>query len=800
MSRNYLKLALRVIRRQKGYSLINTIGLAIGMACCLLIMLWVQNELSYDRFHDKGDRIFRVFQELTLNDRVRTAPETGAMMGPAAIQSIPEAEAAARILPMADTTVKYGEKEFRENHILFTDSEIFSVFSFPLVSGHSATALTAPYTVVLSEKTARKYFGAENPLGKVLQFGGGHAYSVTGVMKDVPRNSHLTFDILCSFASYAKENEYNASYWGNMETYTYFLLAPGADSRSFLAKLNRLSDENIGNKLKKINGGLKVFLQPLRDIHLHSGFESDMAEINDIKTVILFSGIALFILLIACINFINLATARFANRALEVGLRKTMGASRSSLVLHFFVETFVVAMLAAVLAILLTALALPVLNSIAGQEFPYSALSQPLFLLSVFLFTAMVGVLAGSYPAFFLSSFAPVQTMKGKLKAGAASATFRRILVVGQFTVSIALIIGTLTVFKQLRFIQNKNLGFTKEQVMVLPLPDRMAVTRETVREEFAAVNGITNAAISSDVPGVDINMNNYIPQGKTESEGVLMQTMAVDDHFLTTLGMTIVKGRNFSGDMKTDANEALLINETAADRLGWQDPIGKIVTRPAFSNGKHVSIKRKIVGVVKDFHTLSLHQKIEPLVMDNSSWGLRFLSLRFEGQRLPELITAVKAKWRQFFPAIGFDPFFLDEAFARRYQAEERLNKIFSSFAILAIFISCLGLFGLAAYMTERRTKEVGIRKVLGAPVSGIVLLLSREFSIWVLAANLVSWPLAYHFLTRWLEGFAYHARIGIGIFLVSGFSVLLIALLTVSFQAIRAARANPVDSLRYE
>jgi len=721
-------------------------------------------------------------------------------MGPAAIQSIPGAEAAARILPMGDTTVKYGEKEFRENQILFTDSKIFSVFSFPLISGDSATVLTAPYTVVLSEKTARKYFGAENPLGKVLHFGGGHAYSVTGVIKDVPRNSHLTFDILCSFASYVEENKFNASYWGNMETFTYFLLAPGADSRSFLAKLNRLSDENIGNKLKKINGGLKVFLQPLRDIHLHSGFESDIAEINDIMTVILFSGVALFILLIACINFINLATARFANRALEVGLRKTMGASRGSLVLHFFVETFVVAMLAAFLAILLTALALPVLNSISSQEFTYSVLRKPLFLLSVLLFTTLVGVFAGSYPAFFLSSFAPVQTMKGKLKAGAASAIFRRILVVGQFTISIVLIIGTLTIFKQLRFIQNKNLGFNKEQVMVLPLPDRMAATRETVREEFAAVDGITNVAISSDVPGVDINMNNYIPQGKTEREAVLMQTMAVDDHFLTTLGMTIVKGRNFSGDMKTDPNEAILINETAADRFGWQDPLGKIVTRPAFSNGKDVSIKRKIVGVVKDFHTLSLHQKIEPLVMDNSSWGLRFLSLRFEGHSLPELMTAVKAKWQQFFPEIGFDPFFLDEAFARKYQAEERLNKIFTSFAILAIFISCLGLFGLAAYMTERRTKEVGIRKVLGAPVSGIVVLLSREFSMWVLVANLIAWPLAYLFLSRWLKGFAYRTDLDAALFIASGLLALAIAWMTVGYQAIRAARANPVDSLRYE
>ncbi|HNR37649.1 MAG TPA: ABC transporter permease [Acidobacteriota bacterium] len=794
-----MKTVWRHLGRYKGYSLVNIIGLAVGLACCLLIMIWVQHEFSFDRFHARGDRIFRVFNELTLNAQVQTIPVTSGMLGPTAVQSIPEAEAAVRFIPMGNKTVKYGEKEFREDRILYADPDIFSVFSFLLIAGQPDSALAAPDTAVITEKTARKYFGAESPLGKVVKIGG-HPYSITGVMADVPRDSHLRFDVLCSFKNYAAENRVDVEYWGSINIFTYLLLAPEADSDSLLVKLNRLSEEKIGKSLKKINGGLKVFLQPLCDIHLDSQFEQDIAETSDRSNVILFAVAAFFILLIACINFINLTTARFADRALDVGLRKTLGASRGSLIMQFFAESFVVALLAALLAVLLASLALPLLNAISGQDFSQAVLGEPLFLAGVTLLTALVGVLAGSYPALFLSSFAPVQTLRGRLKTGAASATFRKTMVVGQFAVSIALIIGTITVFKQLDFLRNKHLGFNKEQVMVLPLPYSQSVSPATARDEFATVRGISGAALSSDLPGRDFNMRNFVPEGRTPKEAVLMQTMNADDRFVTTLGLLMAKGRNFSPEMKTDPDEAVLINETAMARLGWQDPQGKTISLAAISDGKTVYVEKRIVGVLKDFHTLSLHQKIEPLAIDNSMQGPQLLSLRFEGQRLPDIMAALKDKWRRLFPDMAFDSFFLDESFARMYQAEERLNKIFTSFAVLAIFISCMGLFGLAAYMTEKRTKEVGIRKTLGASVSGIVFLLSREFGQWVLLANLVSWPLAYVFLSRWLEGFAYRTDIGIAVFILSGFLALLVAWLTVCYQAVRAARANPVDSLRYE
>jgi putative ABC transport system permease protein len=801
MFKNYLKIAWRNIIRHKGYSFINIFGLAIGIACCILIMVWVQNELSFDRFNIKADRIYRLYNELTLNSQTRTAPVTSAPVAPALRQSFPEVESAVRISSFGNTTVKYGEREFREDAVYLADNSIFDIFSLPMIHGDPKSALVTAYSAVITEKTARRYFGVENPLGKLLKFGDGHNYAITGVIKNVPANSHLNFDILCSFSSWISENKQEAEMWGRISFVTYVLMVPGTDVKQFTAKMERLVDEKIGNDLKKVGGSLKLYLQPLTGIHLHSNFEMDFSNIGDIKTVYLFSGIALFILLIACINFINLATARFANRALEVGLKKTLGASRSSLVRQFLGETFFVTFLAVVLACLFAALALPLLSSVSGQEFSAAIFLQPLYLLSFILFAVLVGVVAGSYPAFFLSSFDPVQTLKGKLKAGAASSLFRRILVVGQFTISIVLIIGTLIIFEQLRFIRNKNLGFNKEQVLVLTIPQNKNISPAAVREEIASIPGVAHAGLAAEVPGMGFRMTNFIPEGRTEKEALLMQSMEIDDQFLPALEIKIVRGRNFLPDMKTDPAEAWLINETAAAQLGWKDPIGKSISRSIrAANGQRNTISKRIVGVVKDFHTLSLHQKIEPLVIANTPENFAFLSLRISAKNIQEIISRLKLKWQRLFPNTAFNSFFLDESFGQMYQTEERFNKIFTSFAILAILISCLGLFGLAAFMTEKRTKEVGIRKVLGASIFRIVFLLSNEFSKWVLIANIIAWPLAYYFMNRWLQTFAYRATIGVGIFLFSGLAALVIALLTVGYQSVKAARANPVDSLRYE
>jgi putative ABC transport system permease protein len=801
MFKNYLKIAWRNIARHKGYSFINIFGLAAGIACCILIMVWVQNELSYDRFNTKANRIYRLYHDLTLNSQTRTAPVTSAPLAPALRQSFPEVEGAVRLSSFGDTVVKYGEKEFREDQVYLADDSIFAVFSFPMIQGDPKTALRAAYSTVINEKTARRYFGAENPLGKVLKFGDGHEYAVTGVIKDIPGNSHLDIDILCSFATWLSQNKQEAEMWGRISFSTYILLAPGTDVNQFTAKMERLTNEKIGNDLKKIGGSLKFYLQPLTRIHLHSNFEMDFANAGDIKTVYLFASVALFILLIACINFINLATARYANRALEVGLKKTLGASRWSLVRQFLGETFFVTFLAVLSACLMATLALPLLSSISGQEFSAMTFLQPLYLLSFVLFVILVGVVAGSYPAFFLSSFDPIQTLKGKLKGGAAGSLFRRILVVGQFAISIALVIGTLIIFEQMRFISGKDLGFNKAQVLVLPLPQSKSISRAAAREEMASTPGVVHAGLSDELPGMGFRMTNFIPEGRTEKEGLIMQRMDSDDQFLPTLGIPIVSGRNFSRQMKTDAAEGVLINETAAARLGWKDPLGKSFSRKSSGpDGKERTLSWKIIGVVKDFHTLSLHEKIEPLLIANNQENLAFLSLRLPAGDIQGTVSRLKSRWQQIYPDQIFDSFFLDESFGKMYQAEEQFNKIFTSFSVLAILISCLGLFGLAAYMTEKRTKEVGIRKVLGASTWRIILLLSNEFGKWVLIANVIAWPLAYYFMNRWLQTFAYRTTIGIGIFLVSGLAALAIALLTVGYQSVKAARANPVDSLRNE
>ncbi len=801
MLKNYLKIAWRNIVRQKGYSFINIFGLAAGIACCILIMVWVQNELSFDRFNEKADRIHRLYSELTLNGRTRTAPVVSAPVAPALRQSFPEVESAARVLSFYNTTVKYGEKEFREDQVYFADNSIFDIFSLPLSQGNPKSALASGYSAVITEKTARRYFGAETPMGKLLKFGDGHEYAITGVMNNMPSNSHIQFDILCSFATWLAENKQEAEKWSRISLSTYVLLAPGTDLMQFHAKIDRLIDEKIGKDLKKFGHSLKFFLQPLTRIHLHSDFEMDSSKTGDIKTVYLFSGVALFILFIACINFINLATARSANRALEVGLKKTLGASRGSLARQFLGETFLVAFLAVLIACLFAILLLPLLSSLSGQEYSATIFMQPLYVSSFIFFTMLVGVLAGSYPAFFLSSFDPVQTLKGKLKAGAASSLFRRILVVGQFAISIALVIGTMAIFEQMQFIRNKHLGFNKEKVLVLSLPSSGNVSPQTVRDEMASIAGVANAGMSADVPGTGFSLTNFVPEGRTEKEALLMQNMEIDDQFLTTLDIKIARGRNFSRDMKTDPTDALLINETAAAQLGWKDPIGKSISKTGRgANGQRIMISKRIIGIVKDFHSLSLHQKIEPLVISNNAENFGLVSVRISSKNTQKIISRLKDKWRRLFPNMPFDSFFLDESFGRMYRTEEQLNQIFTSFAILAIFISCLGLFGLAAYMTEKRTKEVGIRKVLGASIFRIVFLLANEFGKWVLIANIIAWPLAYYFMNRWLQAFAYRTRIGIGLFFLSGLSALLIALLTVGYQSVRAASANPVDSLRYE
>ncbi len=802
MFRNYFKVAIRNIIHQKGYSFINIFGLATGVASCILIMVWVQNELSYDSFHLKADRIYRLYGDLTLGGNLRSQPIVGAPVAPALQQALPEVENTVRMSPFNSITAKYGEKEFRENNIYYADNSIFEVFTLPLIIGNPSTALTTRYSIVLTEKIAYKYFGEENPLGKSLRFSDGRVYTVTGVMKDVPHNSHFTFDILCSYETWIIWNEQEANSWGWMEQATYLLTTPGIDFKTLEKKFEPIVYENLGAKIKQVGATFRIGLQPLSKIHLFSNFEDDTAKIGNIMYVYLFSGVALFILFIACINFVNLSTARYSNRALEVGLRKTLGASRNSLIRQFLGETIVVTFFAVILGYLFALILLPVLKSLTGQELSYWWLVQPLFLFALILSVLGIGVFAGAYPAIFLSSFQPVKTLKGHLKRGAASSVFRRILVIGQFSISIALIAGTLIIYDQLQFVRNKHLGFNKDQVLTLQYPNNYQNwSVNSLRQELTSIPGVMNVGFSSNVPGAGFDMRNFRPEGRTDDESILMQQLDIEPNLLPTLGIEIIKGRNFSTTIPTDPLEAVLINETTAKQLGWNDPVGKsIFIRGSGPDGKPTNIQKTIIGVVKDFHTLSLHKKIEPLTIFHNQSGFSVIVIKLSAGTISETVSKLRKKWESLFPDQPFNYAFLDESFDNLYKSEEQMNKIFTSFSFIAIIISCLGLFGLAAYMTEKRTKEVGIRKVVGASVLGILLLLSKEFTRWVLIANVIAWPVAYYFMNKWLQSFAYHVDINVGIFVLSGLIALFIAWITVSYQSFKIACLNPVDSLRYE
>jgi putative ABC transport system permease protein len=608
--------------------------------------------------------------------------------------------------------------------------------------------------------------------------------------------------MLCSYDTWILLNEQQANSWGWMEQTTYLLTAPGVNFKTLEKKFEPFVYENLGAKIEKVGATFKIGLQPLTKIHLYSNFNDDTAKIGSIMYVYLFSGVALFILLIACINFVNLTTARYSNRALEVGLRKTLGASRISLIRQFLGETILVTFFAVIIGYLLALVLLPLLYSLTGQELNYRLLVQPWFLCALALSVLGIGVLAGSYPAIFLSAFQPVKTLKGNLKRGAASFALRRILVVGQFSISIALIVGTLIIYDQLQFIRNKQLGFNKDQVLTLPYPhNSQNWSVGSIRQELASVPGVMNVGFTSNVPGAGTDIRNFRPEGRTEEESILMEQLYVEPNLLPTLGIEIIEGRNFSESIQTDPSEAALINETTAKQLGWDDPIGKaIFIGGRGQNGKPIEFKKKIVGVVRDFHTRSLHNKIEPLTIFHNQAGFSVIAIKLAGGTISETVSKLRKKWERLFPDQLFSYSFLDESFDKMYRAEEQMNKIFTSFSLIAIIISCLGLFGLAAYMTEKRTKEVGIRKVMGASVAGILFLLSKEFTKWVLIANVIAWPTAYYFMNRWLQTFAYHIDLNVWKFILSGFMALLIAWITVSYQSIRIARSNPVKSLRYE
>ncbi len=797
---NYLKIAFRSLKKHKGYSFINISGLAIGMAVCVLILMWVKNELNYDRFHEKADRICRVTLDLEAGSTLHT-PVTLTAVGPALVRDFPEVIYSTRMLRPNRVAVKYEDKLFQETRVGYAENAIFEIFTFPFVSGDPKTALEAPYTVVITESMAKKYFGDEDPLGKTLRFNNEQDFSVTGVVQDIPSNSHFRFNMLRSFQTFITEGDVSDDQWFDVRFYTYLLLGENVDAKTLEQKLPDFLDKYVGEAMKASGASIRLSLQPLKRIHLYSDFERDMSANSDITYVYLFSGIALFVLLIAGINFINLSTARSATRAQEVGMRKTLGAVRSRLIGQFLGESLIYSFLSMVLALILLKLSLPLFSTLIGRELSLNFIQTPWLIAVILGMAVVVGVFAGSYPAFFLSSFQPVRVLKGLLKVGASNSRFRRVLVVFQFAISIALIVGTLIVYKQIVFMKNTELGFNKEHVVAIPrMSDAIRKSYRSVRGELLGLPGVIDVGASDLVPSRGHLVASFLPEGFPDDQRQTLDYMNVDTHYIPTMGIEIIAGRNFSEDLATDQDESVLINETAAKKLGWEDPVGKrFVFRPPPGQEGETTYTT-VIGVVKDFHMQSLREKITPLVIFYDYDNLFTVSIRIVPDNIKHTMDLLKKKWGELDPNRPFNYFFLDDSFDNQYSREERLKNITFYFSFLAIFIGCLGLFGMASFTAEQRTKEIGIRKVLGASIPGIIRLLAKEFLILVAVANLIAWPVAYWAMNRWLQSFAYRTGIDPLIFVLSAVLALSIALFTVSYQAIRAALSNPVDALRYE
>jgi putative ABC transport system permease protein len=795
---NYLKTAWRNIRKQKGYSLINLSGLAIGMACCLLILLFVQDELSYDRYHENAERIYRVIIDAEIGGSLSQLALCPFAAPPVFAEEIPEVEAYVRLVGIGRRQIiEYQEQSFEEEGIFLADETFFDIFTHKFLDGHQDNVLNEPGSVVLTQDTAQRLFGDEDALGKTLTFAPVGDLHVTGIIQNVPRNSHFHFNYLISFKSLSEQQRAGLEQWLSVQGYAYLLLDKQADVQAVRDKIPEIVENHTGQQARKFGISMQFRIQKMTDIHLYSNIQGEIEPNGSIIYVYVFSAIALFILLIACINFMNLSTARSSNRAREVGLRKVFGAFRKNLVGQFLSESMLISLASLILALGLASLALPLFNTFSGKEMTAGVLFQPIIVAGMLFLILFSGLMAGSYPAFFLSGFQPIAVFRGVLSKGAKSSVLRRVLVVFQFSLSVALIIGTGIVLRQIDYMKNKDLGFDKENMLVVPVQTpETARNHVGIKTELLQNPNITQATFSSGVPGRTGELRLMVPEGKTESETFSMYIFRCDYDYIPAYGMRLLSGRNFSTDFSTDADAAYIVNEVAARKFGWT-PDEAVDKKLAFAEGR----PGQIIGVVSDFHFQPLSEEIEPMALMLEKQALAFVSMRIDPRNMSAAIDFVREKWTGLEPGHEFDYFFLDEDLATRYASEDRLSDILSLFALLAIVIACLGLLGLASYTAEQRTREIGIRKVLGASTNSVILKLSKEFVKWVLIANVIAWPLTYWIMRNyWLSGFPYRTDPTIWIFLTAGTASIVIALITVGFQVVRAATANPADSLRHE
>ena len=793
MFKNYFKIAFRNLWRHKTFSFINILGLTVGLTACFLIFLFVSFEMSYDSFHSKSDRIYRLVTDLKTPSDDMHIPVTAWAFAPKIKSELPEVEAFTRVSD-GSFLVKRGNLKFQEDKMLFADSSLFNVFDFKLIQGNPQTVLKDPFSIVLSETAANKYFGKEDPIGKILLFSSDNTpATVTGIMKDIPENSQIQTNFLVSMSTFTQNirKGVDAS-WGNFGAITYLLLKQGTSASALEKKFPGFLNNWIGKDMDKEQMHYTFFLEPLRDVYLYS--TRNGATSGNIKNVYIFSLIAIFILLIACFNFVNLTTARASERAKEVGVRKVAGATKNQLAGQFIGESVLLCLIAFLLSLGFSALFLPLFNQLSGKIISPDIFSDFGNIGILLLLSVGIGLVAGSYPALVLSSFKPIVVLKGRFTTGMKGVLLRKGLVVAQFTISIALIIGTIIVYSQMQFMRNQDLGFNKDQMMILTISGDPA--REAFKQSLTSLPDVKSVSLSSSAP----SLGNNAAYSEVENKNGDLQvgTLAlydVDVDFIPQYKMKLIAGRNFSKNFPSDTSQSMIINEATVKMFGYSSAdqiIGK--------RFKQWGREGKIIGVVKNFHFNSLQESIEPLSMRMENRSQDLVNINIASANMPKTIAVIESKWKEMIPGRPFSYQFLDEAFNKQYVNEDRFGKLFFNFSILAILISCLGLLGLSSYSTLQRTKEIGVRKILGASVSNITTLLSKEFVKLVLIALVIASPIAYWGMHTWLQSFAYRINIHWWVFMVAGLIALFIALFTVSFQAIKAAIANPVKSLRTE
>ena len=811
MLKNYLKVALRNLMRKKFYSAINIIGLAIGIACSFLIFLFIQSELSYDKHYKDADNIYRLGVEYNMGGKIDRYCNIPRPIGPNLKAIYPEILEYTRLCGVNGLTTHKAMIEFEGNKfscdkIFAADSTFFQVFSHEFIVGNPKDALVQPNSIVLTESYAKRIFGSQEPLGKTILIDNEYEMNVVAIIKDIPGKTHMEYEAIVPWNVVYREGEENV--WYGWHVYTYVKFPSNYDIAEFEAKFPEFYKKYMLETFERSDGTCKIILQPLKSIHLTSSLTWEAYPNGNIMNIYIFSVIAVFLLLIGCINYMNLATARSAYRGREVGLRKVFGSYRSSLIWQFITEAIIISILATIVAISLAELILPLFNNLVINPVDIDFIKNPVHILGLLGLAIFIGFFSGTYPAFYLSAFVPVRVINGNLDKSNKGTSLRKILIVIQFSISIALITGTLIVLQQIDFAKNKELGFDKENIMVISIQDTLVEKQiPIIREEFLSNPDIIAIATSNNLPGIELNHTTLsIENDEGGFDPVGCQFMQIDYDFVDLLNMKIIEGRNFDRTMDRTVSAGMLVNEAAVRKFGWEENVlEKGIDFGQDSDGNNT--KLNVLGIIKDFHVGSLHNLIQPIVVflipdegDPIIRGHKRLFIKLTDEHIFETVEHIKNEWSRIDPNNPIDYVFLDEKFDELYKAEEKLINLFTYFSIITVFIACLGLFGLAAFTAEQRTKEIGIRKVLGASVSTIIILLSKEFTKWVLISNIIAWPIAFYAMNKWLQNFAYRIQIGLGVFILSGVIAMLIAIFTVSYQAFKAANSNPVEALKYE